>query len=110
MSASILAPRSIGGVAGEPAARARASLPWLRVCVCVRRRCGGGPRRPLTWAPVVETRQTRQRQFPLRACSTACLLRHPMVVLEAVAVPDIGIKSERLAGLDIQGSEVRARR
>ena len=37
---------------------------------------------------------------------TMCLLPpelgHPAVVLEAVAVPNIGIKSERLAGLDVQ--------
>ena len=37
---------------------------------------------------------------------TMCLLPpelgHPAVVLEAVAVPDVRIQSERLAGLDIQ--------
>ena len=38
---------------------------------------------------------------------TLCLLRlgHPAVVLEAVAVPNVGVERERLAGLDVQRSQ-----
>ena len=38
---------------------------------------------------------------------TLCLLRlgHPAVVLEAVAVPNVGVEREWLAGLDVQRSQ-----
>ena len=70
---------------------------------------GGGAERTQVSVPGSLGADTRRGETDAIAATheiTMCLLPpelgHPAVVLEAVAVPNIGIKSERLAGLDVQ--------